>query len=190
MAILVILSECAALSDSGGEEAPTEIADDGPPNEFEATGTIAVHNINVGQSAATLVVGPIGETMLIDTGHFNADGEQVLSYLQQEDIERIDHLVVSHNDADHIGGNAAVIEYYETDANGVGAVYDPGIAASTNTYDEYLDAVEEYDVQVFSTREDASIPLESVDVAVLGPPEPCLSNEDRNENSIVLRFAY
>jgi len=128
--------------------------------------------------------------MLIDTGHFNDDGEHVLSYLQRHDIDRIDYLVTSHNDADHIGGNAAVIEYYETEADGVGAVYDPGIAASTQTYDEYLDAVEEYDVQLFNTQEGDHIPLEDVDIEVLGPPVEYLSGEDRNENSIVLRLSY
>lgn len=44
-------------------------------------GTVEVHYINVGQSASTLVIGPTGETMLIDMGHFTADGEYVLQYL-------------------------------------------------------------------------------------------------------------
>jgi competence protein ComEC len=178
------------MSDPAGEEDPAEIEGEDVPSEFEANGTLSVHNINVGQSAATLVVGPTGETMLIDTGHFNDDGEHVLSYLQQHNIERLDYLVATHNDADHIGGNAAVIEYYETEGEGVGAVYDSGIAASTNTYEEYLDAVEEYDVQLYRAQEGDSIPLENVDVQVLGPPEEYLSGEDRNENSIVLRFSY
>ena len=43
-----------------------------------ANGTVEVHFINVGQSVSTLVVGPTGETMLVDTGHFNDDGEYVL----------------------------------------------------------------------------------------------------------------
>jgi competence protein ComEC len=178
------------LSDPGGGDGTAGIEEEDSPSEFEANGTLVVHNINVGQSVATLVIGPTGETMLIDTGHFNDDGEHVLSYLEKHDIERIDYLVASHNDADHIGGNAAVIDYYETEANGVGTVYDSGIAASTQTYDEYLDAVEEHSVQLYRAQEGDSIPLENVDVEVLGPPEQYLSDEDRNENSIVLRFAY
>jgi len=116
-------------------------------------GSVEIHFINVGQSVSTLVVDPTGETMLIDTGHFTDDGEYVLQYLQRHDIERIDHLVVSHNDADHIGGNAAVIDYFESEADGIGAIYDPGIAASTQTYEQYLDAVEEHDVTLYETRE-------------------------------------
>lgn len=151
-----------------------------------------MHYINVGQSVSTLVVGPNGETMLIDTGHYHDDGEYVLEYLQAHDIDRIDHLVVSHNDADHIGGNAAIIEHYETEADGIGAIYDPGIAASTQTYSDYLDAVEEHDVTLYETREGDSIDFRdsSVDVDVLGPPEPYIEDEARNENSIVLHLSY
>jgi Predicted hydrolase (metallo-beta-lactamase superfamily) len=155
-----------------------------------ANGTLEVHYINVGQSVSTLIVSPDGETMLVDTGHYNDDGEHVLDYLQEHDITRIDHLVTSHNDADHIGGNAAVIEYFESNADGIGAIYDPGIAASTQTYEDYLDAVEEYDVTLYETREGDTVSFGDVDVDMLGPPDPYLENEDRNENSIVLKLTH
>jgi len=155
-----------------------------------ANGTLEVHYINDGQSVSTLVMSPNGETMLVDTGHYNDDGDYVLDYLQRHGITRIDHLVTSHNDADHIGGNAAVIEYFESNADGIGAIYDPGIAASTQTYDEYLDAVEEHDVTLYRTLEGDTISFGEVDVDVLGPPEPYLENEARNENSIVLKLTH
>ena len=154
------------------------------------SGTLEVHFINVGQSVSTLVVSPVGETMLVDSGDFTDDGEYVLQYLRNHDIERIDHFVVSHNDADHIGGNAAIIEYYETEADGIGAIYDPGIAAGTQTYEEYLDAVEQYDVTLYRTRAGDQIRFAGVDVAVMGPPDPYIENEARNENSIVLKLTH
>ena len=185
---IVFLAGCVGAAPA--EQAPTgpDTVDEGPVEA--ANGTLAVHYINVGQSVSTLVVGPDGETMLVDTGHYNDDGEYVLEYLRQHDVTRIDHLVTSHNDADHIGGNAAVIEYYETEAEGVGAVYDPGIAASTQTYAEYLDAVEEHDVTLYETREGDAVSLGAVDVDVLGPPEPSLESEARNENSVVLKLTH
>jgi competence protein ComEC len=126
----------------------------------------------------------------MDTGDFTNDGEIVLEYLQEQDIKRLDYLVSSHADADHIGGHAAVIEHFETEANGVGAIYDPGIAASTQTYEHYLDAVEQYNVTLYRTEAGDSIPFEEVSVDVLGPPRPYLANEDRNENSVVLKLTY
>ena len=195
--VVVVLAGCAGVTP--GDDAPattgpgagtTAPGTDGSPAGDGPNGTLEVHFVNVGQSAATLVVGPTGETMLIDTGHFTDDGEHVLDYLRAHGIERIDYLVVSHNDADHIGGNAAVIDYYETEADGVGAVYDPGIAASTATYREYLDAVERHDVALYETRAGDAIPFAGVDVTVMGPPDPYLADRARNENNVVLHLQY
>jgi competence protein ComEC len=185
---IVVLAGCAGVV----PDDPTS-ADPSPNNESPTAsvhGTVEIHYINVGQSVSTLVIGPDGETMLIDTGYYTDDGEYVLEYLQRHEITRVDHLVTSHNDADHIGGNAAIIEYYETEAEGIGAVYDPGIAASTETYAEYLDAVEEHDVTLYETREGDTISFGEVDIDVLGPPDPYLENEARNENSIVLKLTH
>jgi competence protein ComEC len=191
VALVVVLAGCTAAPatdvPAGDSATPTatDVATAETPN-----GTVTVHFVNVGQSVATLVVGPTGETMLIDSGHYNDDGAHVLAYLQDQGVDRIDHLVSSHNDADHIGGHAAVIEHYETEADGVGAVYDPGIAASTQTYESYLDAVETHDVPLYETREGDAIPMEGVDVQVLGPPDPYIEGEARNENSVVLKLTF
>jgi len=189
---LLVVAGCSAGGPVGESASPTQSVTDGTPADgvLDGNGTLAVHFINVGQSASTLIVGPTGETMLIDTGDFTDDGDQVLRYLEDRGVDRIDYLVVSHNDADHIGGNAAVIEYFETEANGIGAIYDPGIPAATRTYSEYLDAVEAHDVTLYETREGDSIPFEAVDVTVMGPPETHLSDGARNENNVVLRLAF
>ncbi|MEF8828809.1 MAG: lamin tail domain-containing protein [Haloarcula sp.] len=200
VAALLVLAGCggfAANSVDGGTDLSTATETATPPtatpdagSSGAANGTLEVHFINVGQSVATLLVGPDNETMLIDSGDFTDDGEYVLQYLDRQGIDRIDHFVVSHNDADHIGGNAAVIRHYETEENGVGVVYDPGIAASTQTYERYLDAVEAHDVPLYETREGDRIRFAGVETTVLGPPEPYLENEARNENSIVLRVEH
>ncbi|ACM57445.1 lamin tail domain-containing protein [Halorubrum lacusprofundi] len=185
---VVVLAGCA------GASLGDPISADATPNSGSditaANGSLEVHYINVGQSVSTLVIEPDGETMLVDTGHYNDDGKYVLEYLRRHDITRIDHLVSSHNDADHIGGNAAIIDYYETEAGGIGAVYDPGLAASTLTYGEYLDAVEAHEVTLYETREGDSVSFGKTTVDVLGPPEPYLENEARNENSIVLKLTH
>ncbi len=209
LACLVVLAGCGAAdtapttdgTDVEGTATPGATATAGttpadattgatPGTATAANGTLEVHFINVGQSVSTLLVSPDGETMLIDSGDFTDDGEYVLSYLRRQGIERVDHFVVSHNDADHIGGNAAIVEYFETEGEGIGAIYDPGIAASTQTYSDYLDAVEEYEVPLYETREGDRIPFAGVDVAVLGPPDPYIENEARNENSIVLKVTH
>nr|WP_305794599.1 lamin tail domain-containing protein [Halomarina rubra] len=194
--MLVVLAGCSGTGlppagdgtgADGGDANVTTATDtlDAPASE-----TLSVHFLNVGQGDATLLVAPSGETMLVDTGDYEDDGEHVVDYLRRHDVDRIDHLVTTHADADHIGGHEAVVEYLETEGEGVGAVYDPGIAASTRTYEEYLDAVERYDVSLFEVRAGDEIPFESVEATVLAPPEEYLDGRDRNENSVVLDVDY
>jgi competence protein ComEC len=155
-----------------------------------ANGTLEVHFVHVGQSSSTLLVAPNGETLLVDTGDWRDDGRHVLQYLRANGVTRIDHLVTSHGDADHVGGHAAVIEYFETEADGVGAVYDSGIASSSETYGRYLDAVEAHGVTLYRVAANDTIPFGGVETRVLAPPPEPLADGQRNENSVVLAVEH
>lgn len=192
---MVVIAGCAGGIDNGApaptsgvtEQATTTVA---TTETAAPTGELVVHQLNVGQGSSTLVVGPDGETILIDTGDWTDDGEDVIAYLESQGVSRIDYLVTSHPDADHIGGHAAVIEHFETNGDGVGAVYDPGIASSSATYEEYLDAVEAHNVTLYRTQAGDSIPMSGATAQILAPAEGYLANEDRNENSIVVHLQF
>lgn len=194
---VVVLAGCAGgMTDVGaGSPSTTGTAEQttaapAATAETAPDGELSVHVLNVGQGSSTLIIGPDGETILIDTGDWRDDGEDVIAYLEAQGVTRIDHLVTTHPDADHIGGHAAVIEHFETEHEGVGAVYDPGIASSSATYDAYLDAVETHDVTLYRTQAGDSIQMSGVDVQVLAPPEGYVANKDSNENSLVLHLQF
>ncbi|WP_254525572.1 lamin tail domain-containing protein [Natrinema caseinilyticum] len=188
----IVLAGCGALVTEDAPRGTTaDPSDETPDRPIESpNGTLSVHFINVGQGTSTLVVGPTNETMLIDSGDWSDDGEHVLAYLRDHDIERIDYLVTTHADADHIGGHEAVIDYFETRGEGIGAVYDPGITSSSHTYGDYLNAIDEHDVTLYETRAGDRIPLEGVEIDVLAPPAAYLASGDRNENSIIVRLGF
>src|SRR5262245_30197822 len=69
-----------------------------------------IYWIDVEGGAATLIVSPSGESMLIDTG-FEADdrdAKRIYAAAQQAGLKKIDYLVISHYHADHVGGLAAL----------------------------------------------------------------------------------
>jgi len=176
--VVALLSGCLTGVGNVGSDAETDDA-----------GELEVHSIDVGQADATLVVGPTGETMLIDSGHWSDDGEIVLSYLRDRGIDRIDYLVTTHAHADHVGGHAEVIEYYETEAEGIGAIYDSGTVSTSQTYGDYLDAVEQYNVSLVRAQEGDEIPMEGVDADVLHPTADS-DLEALNENSLVVHLEH
>ncbi|WP_290812260.1 ComEC/Rec2 family competence protein [Halovivax sp.] len=160
------------------------------PLDAERDGELQVHFINVGQADATLVVTPSNATVLIDTGHALDDGEYVLDYLEAHGIERIDYLVATHGHWDHIGGHPAVIETYEAELDGVGTLFDPGVAHTTRTFESYLDAVEAHDVPLRVVREGDAVNWDDdLDVSVLNPPDEDRADE-LNDDSLAFRVEY
>ena len=72
------------------------------------TGNLNIYWIDVEGGAATLLVSPSGESMLIDTGWAidGRDAKRIYSATQQAGLKKIDYLVISHFHADHVGGLA------------------------------------------------------------------------------------
>ena len=58
---------------------------------------------NVGKADAMLITAPSGFRMLIDTGT-NKAGKTLAARLALEGIERIDVMLITHFDKDHVGG--------------------------------------------------------------------------------------
>jgi competence protein ComEC len=71
---------------------------------------LEIYWIDVEGGAATLIVAPSGESMLIDTGWTvdGRDAKRIYATAQQAGLKKIDYLVISHFHADHVGGLAAL----------------------------------------------------------------------------------
>ncbi len=204
--LLVFLAGCASLPvDDGDIETDTpdtgDVDDGSDPDDSsddsddtdeprDVDGELAVHHIDVSQADATLLMTPAGETILIDSGDWRQGGDSIIEYLEAHDIDRIDHLVATHGHADHIGGHDAIIKWAETEGDGIGLAYDSGVAHTSQTYERYLDAVEEYDVELLIVEEGDELPIEGdVDGLVVNPPEgDSGTNLHDNSVSLVIEF--
>jgi competence protein ComEC len=76
-----------------------------------------IYWIDVEGGAATLIVAPTGESMLIDTG-WETDGrdaQRIVAAASQAGLKKIDHLVISHYHGDHVGGLPALAKLIPID---------------------------------------------------------------------------
>jgi len=105
--------------------------------------TLDIQCIDVEGGAATLIVTPAGESILIDTGwpgNDDRDAKRIQKAMQHENITVIDHLVTTHYHQDHFGGVpglAALVQvkhFYDHGPMGKGQDRDP------NMYAAYLKA--------------------------------------------------
>lgn len=96
---------------------------------------------NVGQADSTLIT--INDyTMLIDTGN-DSDGYYIADFLKAQKINRIDFLILTHLDADHVGGTYKIVEELD-----IGTIYMPNMESNKKFYKEMMDAIEYHNVPV------------------------------------------
>lgn len=142
-----------------------------------------IHYIDVGQGDSTLIETPNGKRILMDGGPPEA-GDKVLNYLKRNRINRIDLVIATHPDIDHIGGLIAIIKKIE-----VKKVLDSGKSYHTQTYRTYMNEIKKNDIPFSSANQEDYIMLDpSVFIQILNTSE---SNKDtNNESSIVLNVIY
>ncbi|MEE2636293.1 MAG: MBL fold metallo-hydrolase [Acidobacteriota bacterium] len=72
-----------------------------------------IYWVDVEGGAATLMVAPTGESMLIDTGwdtDDDRDAQRIVAAATEAGVTQIDHLVITHYHRDHVGGLTALAE--------------------------------------------------------------------------------
>ena len=145
--------------------------------------------IDVGQGDSILVILPNTRTLLIDGGEREGYGK-VLATLQEHGLSHIDVVVATHPHADHIGGLVDVIKSVN-----VGEVLDSGQVHTTQTFEDFLDAIDTKQIPLRSVRQGDSINLDpTVKIDVLNPPVNLIDSADNeadfNDNSVVLKLTY
>lgn len=81
--------------------------------------TLDIYWVDVEGGAATLIVSPDGQSMLIDTGfpgQDNRDAKRIFNVTREAKLTRIDLLVITHFHRDHVGGLEALAEMIPIEA--------------------------------------------------------------------------
>lgn len=175
LAVVLMLSGCALELELGS---PADTSRGSRQNE----GRLRVIFLDVGQGASQLLISPSGKTMLIDAG--NNDREQaMLDYLKEYGVNRLDIVIGTHPDADHIGGLDRVIDHVD-----IGEIYMPKIQANTKTFESLLLSIKNKGLKVKTAK--AGLVLEwdeDVQVTMVAPVQ---TYDDKNNMSAVVKVVY
>jgi beta-lactamase superfamily II metal-dependent hydrolase len=125
---------------------------------------LQIYWIDVEGGAATLIVSPSGESLLLDTGFPDADrdAKRIYAAAQKAGLKQIDYLVISHWHRDHEGGLAALAKMIP-----IGSFFDHGDGV------EAVDKVRLDDYKAVAAGKRAivkpgdKIPLKGADVLVV-----------------------
>ena len=145
-------------------------------------GELAVHFIDVGQGDAILLSCD-GETAIVDAGTPQCE-EDLLSYLQSQNIGKPKYIFATHPHADHIGSMAAVVDTF-----GCENFIMPEMVSYTQTFENMLSSVEQAGCQTAYGVAGDTFTLGDAQLKLLWPTEG-FDTSDPNEISLVLQVTY
>ncbi|MDI3339383.1 MAG: ComEC/Rec2 family competence protein [Sphaerobacter sp.] len=151
-------------------------------------GLTRVAFFDVGQGLAVGIITADGHSLLYDTGdQVEAIDAVVLPFFHRYGVERLDYLVISHPDQDHIGELATVLERIP-----VSTYVDPAIESTNRAYLRGLRLVEQQGIPARRARRGDVLELGTRTRAeILWPRDPLITDGDGtvidNDNSVVLR---
>jgi competence protein ComEC len=153
-------------------------------------GSMDIWAIDVGQGDALAIRSPAGRWLLVDAGprdeRFDAGKARVVPFLLAHGVRRLEALVLTHPDADHIGGAPAVL-----DAIPVAAVLEPGVPAGRPLYLEALRTARRRGTRWLAARDGRELRLDGMLLRVLSPrPESLDGAVEVNEVSVVFSLEY
>ncbi len=145
---------------------------------------VRVAFLDVGQGDSIFIETPTGNQIVIDAG-MDERAIVELGTLMRPGDKRIDVVIATHPDADHIGGLVDVLSHYD-----VGMYVESGATATTELFTALSSVVQSSRVPVQTARiGDRIISDDGVTFDVLAPYGTD-DETDTNAHSIVLRMTY
>ena len=135
---------------------------------------LTVHFIDVGQGDSILL--DLGDTEVLIDGGEKSPG--VVNYIDDYIDGPLEVIIATHPHTDHIGGLIAVLDAFEVDE-----IWLNGDTTTSQTYSQFMSAVNSEGAEVFTARRGDTIQAGNLTFNVLNPANVSGST---NDNSIVL----
>lgn len=145
-------------------------------------GKLNVLFLYVGQADCTFIQKD-GFTLLIDAGN-SEDGENIIAFLKHIGVNKLDYLVGTHSDEDHIGGIGYILNNIEVDK-----LYMSQIGSGKWYYDSAITKAKENNVQIVYPELNEKIYFgQDIDLVVKSAEK--YEGISSNNSSIVLQLTY
>lgn len=153
----------------------------GDEEKKQSEENLEVYYIDVGQADSILIVNQ-NQSMLIDAGN-NDDGQDVVQFIKERGISKLDYVIGTHPHEDHIGGLDDVINEIDIDK-----IYLPKIQTNTKTYESVLEAIQNKNKSINSLQKGNKITLGEAELEVM--TDSILDKENLNLASNIIKLEF
>ncbi len=135
-----------------------------------------IHFIDVGQGDSTLIKCG-NQSMLIDAAD-DSKGTAIQNYLEKQGIEKLDYLILTHPDLDHIGGAPVIITKFDIDT-----VFMSDFKKDNETYRKLIQSLDDKRLKWSTPEVGSTYSLGSGTITIIGPNQ---TYDDPNNASVSL----
>lgn len=121
--------------------------------------------------------------ILIDTGEESLSDE-ILEYFKKNNIKRIEYLIITHFDKDHVGSASTIIDNIE-----IGEVLQTNSIKESEYYTNYLTSLSNKSLTPITISGNYQLSFEDLNVVVNGP-ETLYENSESNNSSLIVSITY
>ncbi len=140
---------------------------------------LKIHFFNAGKADAMLI-SKNNKYIMIDTGEESLSSE-LLSYFKDNNINKLDYLIITHFDKDHVGSASKIIDNLE-----IGEILQSNYPKDSEYYNNYLESIIDKNINPITvTNEEYNFDFEGIKVKVNGPSKEYDKNESNNSSLIV-----
>ena len=160
---------------------------------------IGVVYLNAGQGDATIVRLPNGKVMVVDC-NIEKSPENIVEYLKEAGIKKIDYLVITHPHYDHMSGMKEIAENFEVDEVWTTRFRRKKESESQESFEKYkkcyIDGLRTLkkngtQIKIPSAKNAPAVEEGKLKIKVLGPSYSSQGkNKDIHEESIALQIKF
>lgn len=132
--------------------------------------------------ADCIVINTGTKIVMIDTGE-KENLDDIRSFMRERDYKRVDTLILTHYDKDHIGCAKEIIEEY-----GVGTVLESSASSDSELFHEYHYALKQQGKSATRLSEDYSFRSDSCDFVINVPRQKKYETKKDNNSSLVVKM--
>ena len=143
---------------------------------------LSVHIIDVGQGDCILIKTPEDQNILVDGGDENCY-KFIKTYLKLHKVKKLDIVIATHFDKDHIGSLDEVINNFN-----VKKIYTPNQKCDSSHYDNLVKSCQNKNLKInYLTKDDFIKVDNNININILSPS---YIQDNSNLNSIVFNLKY
>ena len=148
----------------------------------EASYEFKIYFFNAGKADAILISNN-DKYIMIDTGEESLSSE-ILAYFKSHNITKLDYLIITHFDKDHVGSASAIIDNIE-----ITNVLQSNCPKESEYYDNYINSLANKGITARTISDSHTFALGDIKFTVNGPTE-IYDKDESNNSSLIVRVNY